>query len=134
MNFNDYIVNFDTAVLLKKLGYPQKCLGTHLMTSDFYTDEGKFYKNGGIVEVERSFTAPNLFEVCEWLEKEKQIYTTTIPFPSFASINKVVWNYVIKYNSDGANMIVKESEMVYIHKEEAIKDCITYILNNILKN
>lgn len=129
-----YIVDFETAVLLKEKGYPQKCLGTHLMTSAFYTDDGELFYNGGIVEVESSFTAPNVFEVCEWLEKEKHIYTTTIPFPSFASDNKVVWNYVIKYNSNGADMIAKESEMVYIHKEEAIKDCITYILKNILKN
>lgn len=129
-----YTVDFETAVILKEKGYPQKCLGTHLMTSTFYTDDGELFYNGSIVDVERSFTAPNIFDVCEWLEKEKQIYITAIPYPSFASINKVVWNYVIKYNSDGADMINKESEMVYIHKEEAIKDCITYILKNILKN
>lgn len=67
------VCNFEIAVKLKEKGYPQRYYGKYSMTGACYFNDGRFYKDGCIANVEDCCTAPTISQVLKWLREVKRI-------------------------------------------------------------
>ncbi len=125
-------VSFETAKKLKEKGYPQRYFGEYSMAGACYFNDGRFYEDGCIANVEDCCTAPTISQVLKWLREEKKIYVIVEPFPSYSNINNVTWIYKLKYNSDGDSLNFKESLFSFETYEEAALAGISYVLENLI--
>lgn len=71
---NTDFVDFNLAKKLKEKGYPQRTFGKYTMLDACYIEDGRFYENGCITEVERAYTSPTISQVLKWLREEKKIH------------------------------------------------------------
>lgn len=80
------------------------------------------------------YNAPTLDQAIDWIADHFNVYICTIPFASFASLNKIAYVYLYKYDSDGSDIKTVESRFSYINrndcKKEAILDTLKFILAN----
>lgn len=128
----EYFVTFDLARKLKEKGFPQKCFGKYEMQDACYIDDGRFYIDGCIVEVEKAYTAPTISQVLKWLREEKEIYIVIEPFPTMATKNKICWGWSFKWHSDGIYIDhTFADDASYATYEEAAIAGIEYVLDNL---
>lgn len=129
------LVTYQIALKLKEKGFPQKTFGQYNMQSACYIEDGRFYENGCITEVSRSYTAPRISEVLKWLREEKQI-----------SVEKNVGMHPYKRDVCWYCTIVRFSESgvrenldnfgetcdVFDSYEQAVLTGIEYVLDNLI--
>lgn len=125
-------VSFETAKKLKEKDYPQRYFGKYSMAGACYFNDGRFYEDGCIANVEDCCTAPTISQILKWLREEKKIYVIVEPFPSCSNINNVTWIYKLKYNSDGDSLNFNESLFSFETYEEAALAGISYVLDNLI--
>ena len=63
-------VTYDISVKLKAKGYPQKSFGKYSMVGACYFNDGRFYEDGCIANVEDCCSAPQIYEVLKWLREK----------------------------------------------------------------
>lgn len=98
----------------------------------YYDDLGHFLNAADYYFLDSWMIAPTIFQVINWLKKEKKIYLCVNCYPSFSTIEKVIWSYIIKYNSSGDFMEEKDSLLTYTKSREAYIEGIKYIIHNII--
>lgn len=120
-------VSFELAKKLREKGYPQSRSGKYDMKGACYFEDGRFYEDGCIANVEDCFTAPTIPQVLTWLRKEKNIYV--VVFIDDDSDDPVTYN------------IFEGTDCLYHHHGEYFtlsewNSCeiagIEYVLNNLI--
>ena len=151
-------VNFEIAELLFKLGFCEKCFGYYYQSPNAgvnnykedlveytYPFRGANYhdmlQNDLVFNVKdniypniKIYNAPTLDQAIDWISDHFNVYICTIPFASFASLNKIAYVWQYKYDSNGSDIKTAESRFSYINrndcKKEAILDTLKFILAN----
>lgn len=125
---NTDFVDFDLAKKLKEKGYPQRTFGKYTMLDACYIEDGRFYENGCITEVERAYTSPTISQVLKWLREDKRIHI-------IIEISNSGWSYSIYPNIRWENDKLKSDYISsFEHKEsyeQAVFAGIEYVLNNL---
>lgn len=83
-------------------------------------------------QVKAMCPCPQIHEVLKWLRDEKKIYVVVTPYPSMSTIDKVVWCYQIKHNSDGVFMEEIDGVETYMFYRRAALAGIEYVLDNLI--
>lgn len=65
---------YEIAVKLKEKGYPQRYYGKYSMTGACYFNDGRFYEDGCIANVEDCCTAPTISQALKWLREDKGLH------------------------------------------------------------
>jgi hypothetical protein len=134
-------VTFETAKKLKEKGFPQKFFGKCEMQGACYIDDGRFYINGCITEVEKAYTAPTISQVLKWLRVDRCFHVS----PDLVSDYSVdadgniceewaYWSYSIHHIIDG--VLYRDynqfDNIEYKSYEEAAIAGIEYVLDNLI--
>lgn len=152
-------VNFEIAELLFKLGFCEKCFVYYYQepnaaVNNYKEDlveyncpyRGANYKDmlqndlvlntlkDNVYPNIKVYNAPTLGQAIDWIADHFNVYICTIPFASFASLNKIAYVWACKYDSNGSDIKTVESRFSYINrndcKKEAILDTLKFILAN----
>lgn len=120
-------VTFEIAKKLKEKGFPQKCFGKYEMQGACYIDDGRFYIDGCITEVEKAYTAPTIPQVLKWL-REYNIHIA-IDITNYGFISSTI---SFKWDKSYCETEIEH----YDHKgystyEEAVLAEIEYVLDNL---
>jgi hypothetical protein len=152
-------VNFEIAELLFKLGFCEKCFGHYYQEPNSAINNHKedlveyncLYRGANYKDMLQNdlvlnilkdnaypnikvYNAPILDQAIDWIAEHFNIHICTIPFASFASLNKIAYIWTYKYDSNGSDIKTVESEFSYINKNECKKDAILATLKFILDN
>lgn len=135
------IIPFSLAKKLKDLGFDEFCCAHYLKSGDLnyntlWKEDSGVFRRFNILPT-MYIDAPTIYQVIDWFS-DRGLFLTVEPFPSFSSSNKIVWNYKIKRNSDGANMETIESTIMFINNTDAylegIKELIKLYIEDANKN
>ena len=83
-------------------------------------------------QVKTMCPCPQIHEVLKWLRDEKKIYVVPTPYPSMATIDKVIWSCLIKHNSDGAFMDEIDGLESYMDYMGAVIAGFEYVIDNLI--
>lgn len=101
----DYELSWDIAVLAEKVGFGES----------------------------NRLNETTLHGLHRWLIEEKKVYVIVNVFPTFSTIDKVMFNWVVKWNSDGESM--SKSEPFYYESsykkalEAGIKEALEILID-----
>ena len=135
------IIPFSLAKKLKDLGFDEFCCAHYLKNGDLnyntlWKEDSGVFRRFNILPT-MYIDAPTIYQVIDWFSN-RGLFLTVEPFPSFSSLNKIVWNYKIKRNSDGANMETIDSTIMFINNIDAylegIKELIKLYTEDANKN
>lgn len=135
------IVPFRLAKKLKDLGFDEFCCAHYRKSGDLsyntlWKDDSGVFRRFNILPT-AYIDAPTIYQVIDWF-RNRGLFLTVEPFPSFSSSNKIVWNYKIKRNSDGVSMETIESTIMFINNTDAylegIKELIRLYTEDANKN
>lgn len=123
-------VSFEMAKKLKEKGYPQASCGQWSMSGTTYFDDGRFYEEGCICNVEYAYTAPRIDQVLKWLREKKMLYLEISLYRNEYCACIVSTNEIIE--DLGLNKIIWNSLATYDNYEKAALTGITYCLNDLI--
>lgn len=126
-------VPVDLAKHLKEAGFKERCVAHYygetvfeynskktsvwsgkIQSSDFFNCYNADNRN------RKNLDAPTIDQVLGWLGRERGIYILLEPFPSTSTIEKVIWSWSFKWNSDGVSMDRTEpDDNCYSTREDA---------------
>lgn len=120
-------VTFEIAKKLKEKGFPQKCCGKYEMQDACYIDDGRFYKDGCIIEVKEAYTAPTIAQVLKWLRKKNIHIVIDLTVYGFIS-NTISFKWDKSYCELDIEHYDHEGYRTY---EKAVLAEIDYVLDNL---
>lgn len=68
-------------------------------------------------------------EIIAWF-RNNGFYIVMIPFPTFASVNRIMWTWEFKYLSDGSDWsVISECQSPCLHYEYSAMDAIEEVVD-----
>lgn len=131
---NEDYVSYEIAKKLKEKGYPQKSFGKYSMAGACYFDDGRFYEDGCIANVEDCCSAPTISQVLKWLrERETRIDIVVYPIDrSTAFIGGEIYTIAIYIDRERDIAINRNGKDKYRTYEQAALAGIWYVIDNLI--
>lgn len=123
-------VPYELAVKLKEKGFPQKTAGKYSMIGPTYFDDGRFYEDGCIANVEDCYSAPTISQVLKWLREEKEIHIEIALGRNGWYFEIVQYEYYKEENEYDCKLI--NISVIYDSYEKAALAGIEYVLDNLI--
>ena len=121
-------VSFELAKKLKEKWYPQNTFGCCDMLGACYIYDGRFYKDGCIVPVDKAFSAPTISQVLKWLREMKGLHVVC-PFYKDKG-----YYYYVQRLGDAARIVSSfdDSDDCFNEYKQAELAGIEYVLDNLI--